>query len=67
METFRDTTQVQMTLKNKINKAIKETIVLQYHLSKREQKLDASEKLFMQQNVPGSLTETGLQTFPLFD
>ena len=67
METFRDTTQVQVTLENKINRAIKETVVLQYHLAKREQKLDAFEKLFMQQNIPGSLTETGLQTFLFFD
>ena len=63
-KTFRDTTQVQVTLENKINKAIKETVVLQ---AKREQKLDAFEKLFMQQNILGSLTETGLQTFPLVD
>ena len=66
-KTFRDTAQVQVTLENKINKAIKETMVLQCHLAKREQKLDAFEKLFIQQNLPGSLTETGLQTFPLFD
>ena len=64
---FRDTTQVQVTLENKINKAIKETMVLQYHLAKREQKIDAFEKLFMQKNILGSLTKTGLQTFPLFD
>ena len=38
-KTFRDTTQVQVTVENKINKAIKETVVLQYHLAKREQKL----------------------------
>ena len=38
-KTFRDTTQVQVTLENKINKAIKEAVVLQYHLAKREQKL----------------------------
>ena len=56
-----------MTLENKINKAIKETMVLQYHLAKREQKIDAFEKLFMQKNILGSLTETGLQTLPLFD
>ena len=31
---FRDTNQVQVTLENKINKAIKETMVLQYHLTK---------------------------------
>ena len=56
-----------MTLENKINKAIKETIELQYHLAKRKQKLDLDtfEKLFMWQNILGSLTETGLQTFPL--
>ena len=66
-KTFRDPTLVQVTLENKINKAIKETMVLQYHLAKREQKLDAIEKLFMQQNILGSLTKTGLQTFPLFD
>ena len=64
---FRDTTQVQVTLENKINKAIKKTIVLQYHLAKREQKLDAIENLFMQKNILGSLTETGLQTFPLIN
>ena len=64
---FRDTTQVQVTLKNKINKATKETMVLQYHLAKREQKINAFEEHFMQKNILGSLTETGLQTFPLFD
>ena len=56
-----------MTLENKINEAIKETMVLQYHLAKREQKLDAFEKLLMQKSILGSLTETGLQTFPLSD
>ena len=66
-KTFRDMIQVQVTLENKINKTIKETMVLQYHLARREQKLDAFEKLFMQQNILGSLTETELQTFPLFD
>ena len=65
-KTFRDPTLVQVTLENKINKAIKETMVLQYHLAKREQKLDAFEKLFMQQDILGSLTKTGLRTFPLF-
>ena len=64
---FRDTIQVQVTLENKINKAIKETMVVQYHLAKRGQKIDAFEKLFMQKNILGSLTETGLQTFRLFD
>ena len=54
-KTFRDTTQIQVTLENKINKAINETVVLQYHLPK------------MQQNILGSLTETELQTFPLYD
>ena len=46
---------------------IRQIIVLQYHFTKRGQKLDAFEKRFMQQNILGSLTETGLQTFPLFD
>ena len=54
-KTFRDTTQIQVTLKNKINKGINETVVLQYHLPK------------MQQIILGSLTETELQTFPLYD
>ena len=57
-KTFRDTTQVQVTLENKINKTVKETMVLRYRLAKREQKLDAFEKLFMQQNILGSLTAT---------
>ena len=64
---LRDTTQVQVILENKINKGIKKTMVLQYHLAKREQNLDAFEKPFMQKNILGSLTETGLQTFPLLD
>ena len=59
--------RVQVTLKNKIKKATNETIVLQYHWAKREQKLDAFEKLFIQQDILRSLTETGLQLFPLFD
>ena len=58
---FRDTTQVQVTMENKINKAIKETMVLQYHLTKREQKLGAFEKLFMQKNILGSLTRNRKQ------
>ena len=66
-KTFRDTTQVQVTLENRVNKAVKEIMVLQYHFAKREKKLDAFEKLFMQQNILGWLTETGLQTFPLFN
>ena len=66
-KTFKDTTRVQVTLENKINKAIKETMVLQYHLAKREQKLEAFEEFFIHQNILGSLTEAGLQTFPLLD
>ena len=67
MENIQRYDQVQVTLENKINKAIKETMVLQYLLAKRKQKIDTFEKLFMQKNILRSLTETGLETFPLFD
>ena len=67
MENIQRYDQVQVTLENKINKAIKQRMVLQYLLAKRKQKIDAFEKLFMQKNILGSLTETGLETFPLFD
>ena len=50
MENIQRHDQVQVTLDNKINKAIKETMVLQYHL---ERKIDAFEKLFMQKNIIG--------------
>ena len=67
-KTFRDTSQVQVTLENKINKAIKETIYgVAIPFGQKRTKARCFEKLFMQQNILGSLTETGLQTFPLFD